>query len=75
MQALRIRTVGDSVGVILPDDVLVELGINRDDTELYAWDAPDGILLSSSLAAFEVKIDLVRTLMRKHRAVLRGLAM
>lgn len=49
---LKITTVGNSAGVILPKDLLARLRLGKGDT-LYATELPDGIKLS----AFDPKLE------------------
>ena len=45
MHALKLTQIGNSVGVILPRELLVKLGMAKGDT-IYAIDQPDGIRLA-----------------------------
>ncbi len=73
MSSLKLTAVGNSVGVILPRDLLARLGVQKGDT-LYAVDAPDGIRLTTSDPAFEAQMEEARRLMKRWRPVLRELA-
>ena len=73
MTALKLTQIGNSVGVILPKEVLARLKVGKGDT-VFVTDAADGILLSPYDAEFEAQMSEARRLMKKRRAVLRELA-
>jgi putative addiction module antidote len=73
MSALKLTQIGNSVGVILPKELLAKLGVSKGDT-VYAIDQPDGIRLTVSDPDFEAQMAVARRIMKKRRAVLRELA-
>ena len=73
MSALKLTQIGNSVGVILPKEVLARLKLAKGDT-LYLTENPDGVTLTPSDPTFEEQIDSARAIMKKRRAVLRVLA-
>ena len=73
MAALRLTSIGNSVGVILPKELLVRLGLQKGDT-LFAVETQDGFRLSVSDPEYEAQMEAARRIMRKRRAVLRELA-
>ncbi len=73
MSALKLTQIGNSVGVILPKEVLARLKLVKGDT-LYLTENPDGVTLSPNDPDFEAQIDAARSIMKKRRAVLRELA-
>ena len=73
MTALKLIGVGNSVGVVLPKDLLARLGLQKGDT-VYAVDTPDGVRLTTADAEFEAQMKVARRLMHKWRNVLRELA-
>ena len=73
MSALKLTQIGNSVGVILPKELLAKLGVGKGDT-LYAIDQPDGIKLTVADPEFEAQMELARKLMKRWRNVLRELA-
>ncbi|MCB8882517.1 AbrB/MazE/SpoVT family DNA-binding domain-containing protein [Acidisoma cellulosilytica] len=73
MVALKLTSIGNSVGVILPKDMLAKLGIGKGDT-LYAIETPEGVRLSTSDPVFEAQMDEARRIMKERRAVLHELA-
>ena len=73
MTALKLTQIGNSVGVILPKEVLARLKVEKGDV-LYLSEAVNGVLLSPYSAEFEDQMSAARELMKKRRAVLRELA-
>ena len=73
MTALKLIGVGNSVGVVLPKELLTRLGLQKGDT-LYAVEVPDGLRLTTVDAEFEAQMVVARRLMKKWRNVFRELA-
>jgi putative addiction module antidote len=73
MTALKLTAIGNSVGVILPKELLAEMGVEKGDT-LFAVHQPDGLKLSASDPEFEAQMLEARRLMKKWRNVLSELA-
>jgi putative addiction module antidote len=73
MNTLKLTQIGNSVGVILPKELLAKLGVGRGDT-IYAVDQPDGVRLTTADPEFEAQMEVARGLMKKWRNVLRELA-
>jgi putative addiction module antidote len=73
MTELKLTQIGNSVGVILPKDLLAKLGVGKGDT-IYAIDQPDGVRLTTVDPDFAAQLDVARRVMKRRRAVLRELA-
>ena len=73
MSALKLTQIGNSVGIILPKEVLARLKLVKGDV-LYLTENPDGVTLTPNDPTFEAQIDAARGIMKKRRAVLRVLA-
>lgn len=73
MVALKLRAIGNSVGAVLPKDVLSRLHVQEGDT-LYLTEAPDGYRLTPYDPEFEEQMDAARKVMKKRRNLLRELA-
>ena len=73
MHALKLTQIGNSVGVILPRELLAKLGMAKGDT-IYAIDQPDGVRLTVADPDFAAQMDVARRVMKERRAVLRELA-
>ena len=70
---LKITTIGNSAGVILPRELLAKLRVEKGD-ELFALETPDGIKLTSYDPTLAQQIEVAEQVMRKDRHVLRKLA-
>jgi putative addiction module antidote len=71
--AVKITTIGNSVGIILPKDVLNRLHVEKGDS-LYVSETPDGITLTPYDQDFAAVMEAAKHVMRKNRDVLRKLA-
>ena len=73
MSTLKLTQIGNSVGVILPKEILARLKLEVGDT-VFVTDTPDGVALSPYCAEFEQQMTAARRIMKKRREVLRELA-
>lgn len=73
MTALKLTQIGNSVGVILPKEVLARLKVEKGDT-VFLTDAANGVLLTPYSQEFETQMDAAREVMKRRRNVLRELA-
>jgi putative addiction module antidote len=71
--ALKLIQIGNSVGVILPKEILARLNLEKGDT-VFVTDADDGVRLTRSTPEVEEQLTIGRRIMRDRRAVLRELA-
>jgi putative addiction module antidote len=71
--AVKVTTIGNSVGIILPKEVLLKLNVAKGDS-LYLVDTPDGITLSPYDQDFAEEMEAAKRVMKKNRDVLRRLA-
>lgn len=70
---LKITTVGNSAGVILPKELLARLRVGKGDV-LYAVEVPDGIKITPYDPKFAAQMDVAEQVMRDRRELLRKLA-
>lgn len=70
---IKITTIGNSAGVVLPKDLLARLRLGKGD-ELFVSELPDGIKLSPFDPEFARQMEVAEKVMRKDRNVLRKLA-
>jgi putative addiction module antidote len=73
MSSLKLTGIGNSVGVVLPKDLLARLRVSKGD-RLYAVETPNGIELTPYDPAFATQMDVAETVMREDRDVLKKLA-
>jgi putative addiction module antidote len=71
--ALKLTQIGNSVGVILPKEILARLNLEKGDT-VFVTDAADGFRLTRSSPEVEEQLAIGRRIMKDRRAVLRELA-
>ncbi len=71
---LKLRKVGNSVGVVLPKEALIHLDVEEGDT-ICVTDAADGTLrVSATSPDFTRQMDVARDVMRRYRNTFRELA-
>jgi putative addiction module antidote len=73
MTTVKVTTVGNSVGVVLPKEILGKLRVTKGDT-LYVLETPDGVELTPYQPDFAKQMDLAKEVMRENRDVLRKLS-
>ena len=73
MHALKLTQIGNSVGVILPKEVLARLKLVKGDT-LFVTDTPDGVALTPYDPNFEDQLEVGREFMREYKDTFRALA-
>jgi putative addiction module antidote len=70
---VKVTTVGNSTGIVLPKEILERLQVEKGDT-LYLTESPGGIQLTPFDPEFEKTMESGRKVMRKYRNALRKLA-
>lgn len=70
---LKITTVGNSAGVILPKKLLARLRVEKGDA-LYAMERSDGIMLTTFDPTLAEQMEVAEKVMRKRRTLLHKLA-
>lgn len=70
---LKITTIGNSAGIILPKELLARLRLEKGD-ELFALETPDGIRLTAYDPTLAEQMDVAERIMRERRSLLHKLA-
>ncbi len=70
---LKVTTIGNSTGIILPKELLEKLRIRKGDA-LYVTETPRGVELSPYDEEFVAQMEIAESIMREDRDVLRKLA-
>ena len=70
---LKITSIGNSAGVILPKELLARLRLGKGD-ELYALETPDGMRLTAFDPKLAAQMEVAEQVMREDRQVLHKLA-
>jgi putative addiction module antidote len=73
MATLKLRAIGNSVGVVLPKDLLARLNLDEGDT-VQVVETQDGFLLTRVEPDVEEQLRLGRELMKKYRETFAALA-
>ena len=73
MTALKITQIGNSLGLILPKEILARLKLEKGDS-VFVTDTPDGVAITPYSEAFEDQMTAAREVMKRRRNVLRELA-
>jgi putative addiction module antidote len=73
MTTLKLTQIGNSVGVILPKEVLSRLKLQKGDT-LFVTDAANGVMLTPYDPALDQQIEIGRQFMREYRDTFHQLA-
>jgi putative addiction module antidote len=73
MHTLKLTQIGNSVGVILPKEVLGKLKLGKGDS-IFITETPDGYALTPHDPNFETQLQAAEEIMKRRRHVLRELA-
>ncbi len=73
MSALKLTQIGNSVGLILPKELLARLKLEKGDTVFWT-EAANGVTLTPYDPSFDTQMTEARRIMKKRREVLRELA-
>lgn len=74
MQALKLRKIGNSLGLVFPKEVLGQMGVNEGDS-LFLVETPEGAFqLTPYDPEFEKQMEIAEKGMSKYRNTLRTLA-
>ena len=71
--SLKVIQIGNSLGVVLPREVLVELNIEKGD-RIFLTRSPEGYRITRSDPDFERQMAKAREIMKRRHDVLRELA-
>ena len=70
---LKVVQIGNSLGVVLPREVLADLYVEKGD-KLFLTRSPEGYRVTPSDPEFERQMTLARSIMKRRHNVLRELA-
>lgn len=70
---VKVTTVGNSTGIVLPKELLHKLKIQKGDT-LYVTETPDGVQMTPYEEEFAHTMEVAENIMRRYRDALRQLA-
>ncbi|MBP9224263.1 MAG: AbrB/MazE/SpoVT family DNA-binding domain-containing protein [Verrucomicrobiales bacterium] len=70
---LKVRKIGNSLGIVLPKEVLSHLNVEEGDT-MTLTESQDGVRLTASNPEFAKSMAVFESLNRRYRSALRELA-
>lgn len=73
MHTLKLTQIGNSVGLILPKEVLLRLKLVKGDT-VFLTDAPGAVTITPHDPSFEEQLEIGREFMREYRDTFNALA-
>lgn len=73
MHALKLTQIGNSVGLILPKEVLARLKLEKGDT-VFVTETPEGVAMTPYDPSLEEQIEAGRAFMRDFRDTFHELA-
>ena len=73
MHVLKLTQIGNSVGAVVPKELLAKMRLEKGD-EFYVTETPDGLRITPHNPEFEEQMRMGREIMKERRAVLRELA-
>jgi putative addiction module antidote len=73
MTALKLTQIGNSVGVVLPKEILAKLKVAKGDT-LFVTEAANGVMLTPYDPALDEQLEMGRQFMRDFRDTFHQLA-
>jgi putative addiction module antidote len=73
MHTLKLTQIGNSVGVILPKELLTRLRVEKGDT-VFVTETTDGVVLTPYDPSVAAQVEAGRQFMREYRDAFRELA-
>jgi len=73
MHALKITQIGNSLGLVLPKELLADMKLEKGDT-VFVTETPDGYLVTPYDPEFAAQMTEARRVMKRRRGALHELA-
>lgn len=73
MLKVKITSIGNSMGIVLPKEALTKLNAGKGDV-LYLVEGPEGLTLTPYQQDFDTQLAAAEKVMKKYRNALRELA-
>ncbi len=73
MLKVKVTSVGNSMGILLPKEALNKMKVSKGDT-LYLVENPDGYTLTPYQQDFETQMEASEDIMKRYKNTLRELA-
>ncbi len=74
MQAVKVRKIGNSLGVVIPKDVLARMKVAEGETLYFTETEDGGVRLTPVDETFALQMEAAEKIMRADRHILRELA-
>lgn len=73
MTTIKIRDIGNSLGVVLPKELIARLRVSKGD-KLFVQETVDGLRLTAYDPEFQQQMEIAKMVMREDRDALRALS-
>lgn len=73
MNVVKVTTVGNSLGIIIPKEYLIRLRVQKGD-KLFLLETPEGVELTPFDPDFALQMEMAEDIMHENREVLKKLA-
>jgi putative addiction module antidote len=73
MTTIKIRDVGNSLGVVLPKELIARLRVSKGD-QLFVQETVDGLRLTAYDPEFQKQMEIAKMVMQEDRDALRALS-
>ena len=73
MTTIKIREIGNSLGVVLPKELIARLRVSKGD-KLFVQETVDGLRLTAYDPEFQQQMEVAKMVMREDRDALRALS-
>ena len=73
MTTIKVREIGNSLGVVLPKELIVRLRVSKGD-QLFVQETVDGLRLTAYDPEFQKQMEIAKMVMQEDRDALRALS-
>lgn len=73
MTTIKIRDIGNSLGVVLPKELIARLRVSKGD-KLFVQETVDGLRLTAYDPEFQKQMEIAKMVMQEDRDALRALS-
>ena len=73
MATIKVREIGNSLGVVLPKELIARLRVSKGD-QLFVQETVDGLRLTAYDPEFQKQMEIAKMVMQEDRDALRALS-
>ncbi|MBD54767.1 MAG: AbrB/MazE/SpoVT family DNA-binding domain-containing protein [Planctomycetaceae bacterium] len=73
MTTIKVREIGNSLGVVLPKELIARLRVSKGD-QLFVQETVDGLRLTAYDPEFQKQMEIAKMVMQEDRDALRALS-